>query len=389
MDSKEHIEVYLLSLRELTENLTTVANSADDLTHYLHDVLSELISKWSVFKKYRLLSPPLSDSLIPEQTPQSNHASSDDDAGEIWTIPIVLDIESGATNQKQKLAAIEFELSQDDRKSQSLDLLWEIIRLWANSVAQCWRHQTSKVNRSSLSENQDIAIARLQVFEGVFEVMKSIATKPATAEILLYACESIVKAMDGVDHVGIVFNDNAPESGKVVAEYPSHGGIGQEIQLEGTRTYELLRDTSAPVVVNDLEHDDLLGDNREILMSYGIKSVMVLPLIVNDELIGSLGIDALEAPHTFTEDEINVLTAVASQIAVGMQNSQFVEKLQHQSETQQLVNQVIEKLPLRSDLETLLKRTGDSLGQLLGASRYSIHLNINEELSSEIIQGIE
>lgn len=388
MDSKEHIEVYLLSLRELTENLATLANSADDLTQYLRDVLLKLIAKWSVFKKYRLLSPPLSDSLTPERTPQSNQTSSDEDNGEIWTIPIVLDIESGDANRKQKLAAIEFELSHDNVKSQQLDLLWEIIQLWANSVVQHWRHQTSNVDNSS-SENQDIVITRLQVFEGVFEVMKSIATKPATAEILLYACESIVKAMDGVDHVGIVFNDNAPESGKVVAEYPSHGGIGQEIQLEGTRTYELLRDTSAPVVVNDLEHDDLLGDNREILMSYGIKSVMVLPLIVNDELIGSLGIDALEAPHTFTEDEINVLTAVASQIAVGMQNSQFVEKLQHQSETQQLVNQVIEKLPLRSDLETLLKRTGDSLGQLLGASRYSIHLNINEELPSEIIKGIE
>jgi GAF domain-containing protein len=195
--------------------------------------------------------------------------------------------------------------------------------------------------------------------------------------------------MDGVDRAGIVFNDNAPQNGTVVAEYPTQGGVGQKLQLEGTRIYELLVDTFAPVVINDLEKAEILGDNREILMSFGIKSVLVLPLIVNNELIGSLGIDAVQALHTFTQDEVDVMMAVSAQLAVGLQNKQFVETLQKQSESQRLINQVLEKLPLRSDLETLLRRTGDTIGQLLGASRYGIHLNIPEEVSAELVKSID
>jgi GAF domain-containing protein len=389
MDSKEHIEAYLVSLRELTENLADQSYSAVDLAQYLHTAAESLATKWPVFQNYRLLPHPLSDSLTPtrNQLPKATDLEMAVSSGELWNIPVALNFHSVA-DSTQVLGIYEFSLTDERADSLNRDTLWEVIQLWANSVGRSWQQQVSSIRSTSLSENQDLAIKRLQVFEGVFDVMHAIATKPATAEILTYACENIVKSMDGVDRAGIVFNDNAPESGTVVAEYPIQGGVGQKLQLEGTRIYELLTETSAPVVINDLEKADELGDNREILMGFGIKALMVLPLIVNDELIGSLGIDAVEAVHTFTQDEVDVMIAVASQLAVGMLNNQFVATLQKQSETQRLINQVLEKLPLRSDLETLLRRTGDTLGQLLGASRYSIHLNIPEEFPSEIIQNV-
>lgn len=394
MDSKKHTEAYyLVSLRELTEKLAAYAKSAVDLAQYLSDAVELLAAKWPVFQNYRLLPHPLSISLIPtrDQSPEAEDLiKAETSSSERWTIPIFLNFDTDETDSKQVLGVFEFMLPDTDERDdqQDRDLLWEMVQLWSQLVGQGWQQQVSSIRTTSLSENQDLAIKRLQVFEGVFDVMQAIATKPATAEILSFTCESIVKAMDGADHVGIVFNDNAPESGTVVAEYPIQGGVGQKLQLEGTRIFELLTESFAPVVINDLEHAEVLGDNRKILMGFGIKSLLVLPLIVNNELIGSLGIDALQELHTFTQAEVDVMMAVAAQLAVGMQNNQFVEMLQKQSETQRLINQVLEDLPLRSDLETLLRTTGNTLGQLLGASRYGIHLNISEEASSELVKSI-
>ena len=120
------------------------------------------------------------------------------------TIPVFLNFPSAESESKPILGAFEFILPDESGDNQDSDLLWEVVQLWAYSVGQGWQQQVSSIRSTSLSENQDLAIKRLQVFEGVFNVMQSIATKPATAEILSHVCESIVKAMDGVDRSGIV-----------------------------------------------------------------------------------------------------------------------------------------------------------------------------------------
>ena len=66
MDSNEHIEAhYLVSLRELTEDLAIQAKSAADLAQYFRDAAKSLVAKWSVFQNYQLRPHPLSDSLAP------------------------------------------------------------------------------------------------------------------------------------------------------------------------------------------------------------------------------------------------------------------------------------------------------------------------------------
>lgn len=304
---------HLQTLRQLTATLSTQATTTPNRADFVQAAYAGLLEKWSHLQ------------------------------GTGWEIA-VLDI---------RLTLAE------------VDGLWqELVLLWGQYVEQAWRRQ---IETPSVLE-------RLNLYESLSNLVQRIWTELSEAEVLNTACKGIVELIEHVDRVGIVYNDNAPDYGHVVASYPADV-IGQQIQLEGNWVFERFKHDTTPIVVSDVANAEAqLGVNRDVLLNFGVKSIMILPLIVSGQLIGTLGLDALKQPHLFSDAEVDVLSAISGQIAIGLQNAQLFKVLQEQNASQELFNQVIAKLPLRSDLNTLLQTTSISLGHLLGASHATIHL---------------
>lgn len=171
-------------------------------------------------------------------------------------------------------------------------------------------------------------LEQLRLFKGLSQVAQRVSAELASEQVLVAACQSVQEAIEGIDHVGIILNDQAPISGIVVAEYPLNGAIGQRLRLQGYRLYEEMVQSLSPVVVNDMSSaHELLGPNYDLLIRLGIKSLMVVPLVVQNEFIGSIGIDATQQLHQFTAAEIDVIRAIASQLAISVRNAQLFEEL--------------------------------------------------------------
>ncbi len=184
-------------------------------------------------------------------------------------------------------------------------------------------------------------IERVRLFKGLSQVVQRVSAELASEQVLIAACQSVVEAIEGVDHAGIVLNYLAPTSGTVVAEYPLRGGIGQPLQLQGYQVYEQMVKTLGPIVVNDvITARDFLEPNYDIITGMGIKSLMVVPLIVQNEFIGSIGIDATQQAHHFSSAEIEVMSAVASQLAISIRNAELFEQLEAQTEELVQANQL-------------------------------------------------
>ncbi len=325
-------------LRELSNKLDVHARQigTSEFKPYVQSALQILTEMWPVLKAYRFV--------------EADQAEIQDDQHR-WIVPV--------GSLETPIYYIDFKLPQGDTSA-----LWEVIQWWSRSVEQSWR--SARIDT--------VVLQRLRLFESLSTIVQRIGVELARSDILSVACRSIVEAIGGVDRVGIVFNDNAPETGTVVAGFPTDL-VGQQIQLRGYWVYEQLQHTRRAIVVNNImEAEDVLGHNLELLATHGVKSILILPLVVQDELIGSIGFDALEDFHTFTNAEVEILSAVAAQIAIGLQNAQLFDTLRDQSQSQQVVADMLEALPLRSDLSTLLRTAGNQLGQVLGASRFRIQL---------------
>ena len=79
----------------------------------------------------------------------------------------------------------------------------------------------------------------------------------------------------------------------------------------------------APVILDDVDHADVLNP---ILREKGIKSLLGVPLLVRDEVIGVLHVGSLSR-RSFTRDDVELLELVAARVALAIERARLHEEV--------------------------------------------------------------
>ncbi len=79
-----------------------------------------------------------------------------------------------------------------------------------------------------------------------------------------------------------------------------------------------------PSVIRDLPQEDMLP--REIIKSWEVKSMLVIPLTSKGQIQGIMTLDSTTSRHYFTSREINIVTGIANQIATAIENGKLQEE---------------------------------------------------------------
>ena len=95
-------------------------------------------------------------------------------------------------------------------------------------------------------------------------------------------------------------------------------GFSQEIFLQNT-----------PVVVENVQTDPRCW-NQELFRKNGLVSYIGLPLITEGKVLGVLGF-YLKEQRSFPKEEVEFLSALAGQVAIGINNAQLYEKIKKQA----------------------------------------------------------
>ncbi len=128
---------------------------------------------------------------------------------------------------------------------------------------------------------------------------------------------------------GILFFSEGRKTGKLHALFENGQSIDkpdQSFPIEGNLSYDKLIETKRPVVIEDIATDPLVATVREINLTRGTVSLLLVPIIINDEVIGAIGADSVGKKHIFTEREINLVVAMADQLSITLQNRRLIEK---------------------------------------------------------------
>jgi diguanylate cyclase (GGDEF)-like protein/PAS domain S-box-containing protein len=102
--------------------------------------------------------------------------------------------------------------------------------------------------------------------------------------------------------------------------------VGADAPAGGTLAGQAIRDARA-VISNDVERDPRILLKNEMLAK-GLRSVIVLPLLVSGEVVGTLTLVAAEAGF-FDEEEVKLLTDLAGDIAFAIDHIEKKEKLDY------------------------------------------------------------
>jgi signal transduction histidine kinase/putative methionine-R-sulfoxide reductase with GAF domain len=144
-------------------------------------------------------------------------------------------------------------------------------------------------------------------------------------EILKATARLLVELMD-VEHCGIVLPDEKFEYSYLVAEYPETGNIGLQMKAAGNRTFEDLIRHNSPLVINDVEIDDVDETSRNAMKTVGVSTAILAPMIARELVIGSIGISGLKQRRVFTQEESNTLMAVAGLVALAIHNADLYKQ---------------------------------------------------------------
>jgi GAF domain-containing protein len=161
-------------------------------------------------------------------------------------------------------------------------------------------------------------------------------------------------------------------------------GTGQEVTAVGTHyPLEVIRAMSffvspTPVFFNDTFTDPRADETTlQLAKRLNLRAVAVLPLYSGTRQIGALILEA-EEPHTFTNEETRLFSALAPQIATVLENRRQFEQAQKQAKRESTLNTISQKIQGATSVEAVLQIAARELGHALGAPMTIAQLGMKE-----------
>jgi PAS domain S-box-containing protein len=188
---------------------------------------------------------------------------------------------------------------------------------------------------SSLANQAAVAIENACLYEKQQQEAKQLAViNQIAAEIgssldldkILQTLVNELARVIGVEQCAIAVSDERGEYADVVAEYLEEGcvpskAVSQRVPVRGNPAIELVRRTRKPLAVKDAQRDPCMEKVWDIMKQRRTQSIMIVPIFIGDELIGTIGLDAVSGPRDFTREEEWLAETIAYHAAIAIQNA--------------------------------------------------------------------
>ena len=123
---------------------------------------------------------------------------------------------------------------------------------------------------------------------------------------------------------------------------------------------------------------DVTQDPRYINAIDTVRSELAVPLMFRGTCIGVIDIQSRQ-PDYFTKDQQNILTLLASRLAIAIENARLFQKERAQGETLMVLTEVSREISSILDVEELLRRAAEVVKRVIDYQIVSIMLYDDEQ----------
>ncbi|HJR81341.1 MAG TPA: two-component regulator propeller domain-containing protein [Anaerolineales bacterium] len=219
----------------------------------------------------------------------------------------------------------------------------------------------------------DEKILRNVSLNQVFQTLVDVAVD------MLHADRSVVFAWDERQTKVIprVSHGFAPETLKVMEFAKGEGIVGEVLA------------TGKPIIVTDLDPDDLRPDIRAAILAEGIKSFVHLPIVVDHKVVGVFNV-GFTRPDFIAEDSVRLFSALVNRASISIANMELFEQTKDLAVME-------ERNRLARDLHDSAKQKAFAALAQLGTVRgilngngnaATMHLSEAENLVTDVIQEL-
>jgi len=168
---------------------------------------------------------------------------------------------------------------------------------------------------------------RAKQFEAIAQVSRAITTNESL-DTLLPRLVALVSEQFGFYHTGVFLMDENREYA-VLSAANSKGGKrmlerGHKLKIGQTGIVGHVSATGTPRIALDVGADAIFFDNPDLPDTH---SEMALPLHSADEIVGVLDVQSIEE-NAFQEEDVEVLSTLADQVTIAIQNARTYQLMQ-------------------------------------------------------------
>ncbi|MCC6544553.1 MAG: diguanylate cyclase [Nitrospirae bacterium] len=168
--------------------------------------------------------------------------------------------------------------------------------------------------------------------ELILEITRSVSSSLDINEVLRTMVNRVGLYIDA-DRCSIILVDPQREHGYVVASHDVPDVNQLQIELIKYPEIRKALETGETVIINDISEDNIMMDVREIVNQADIKSLLVIPISYQSEIIGTLLLKVVADKRVFTAEEIRFCQIIANTSANAIKNAQLFEEVKMQAST--------------------------------------------------------
>lgn len=257
----------------------------------------------------------------------------------------------GAVDEKTGRAALAVPESPDEEVS---NLALTLMAAHANAQAQ---------QQASITQDKDDLFS-------VLAILKAISAKRRAHDILFVFVEHISKVVKS-DRCSIVRIWGGDPLGHVMASHEDASVVDRTIELFKYPELHESMSTQQKIVVNDARNESNSEPFAAELRQANINSLVVIPIVLFDQHVGSLLLRAARVEGNFSSREVSFFEIVAEAASNALERAQLFESIQ-------VANERLERLAITDGLTGLYnhRHFRENLQQEFErASRYKLPLS--------------
>lgn len=188
----------------------------------------------------------------------------------------------------------------------------------------------------------DIANTEKKELMALLDVSQAVSSSLQSRDILYNIVKSVAGVIE-VNRCSILRIGKKKGIGYVVTTYENPNIKNLPIELDKYPEIRKALEVKETVVVEDINSDPLMAGTREILEKLKLTSLMVIPIMVRAEVVGTLFLRTSRKEGSFTQREVRLCQVIANMAGNALANAHLFESLE-------LANLELEKLAVTDGL---------------------------------------
>jgi formate hydrogenlyase transcriptional activator len=220
------------------------------------------------------------------------------------------------TTAQRRLGVMSFGRGITHHHSESeIALLQQVARQVAVAVDNVLNFESAQAYQRQLAWERD----RLRV---LLEVNNAIVSK-LDLHALLNAISASLRRVIHHEYTSLALFDPAKNQMRMLAlDFPQGKGLIREemlVPLDGSMSGKALR-TRQPLVLDRGAMEEFDSPTSRLLRAEGVRSVVAMPLITHDRVLGTISLASLR-DSAFQQGDVDLLVQVAGQVAIAVENA--------------------------------------------------------------------